>query len=60
MEEAINNLLQQGIIDEDQARHVLMKASDEGFAIGENDEVVTAGGRDTKGSQKVEEGGYSF
>lgn len=63
MEEAINNLLIQGRISEDEARHALMKASDEGLGGGESGEEAVK----QKVSKKVAEiadsqdqEGYSF
>lgn len=62
MEEAINNLLQQGVISPDEARHVLMKASDEGLGGGESENagesVVASSPKEVEGEST--EGGYSF
>ena len=69
MEEAVNNLLQQGVITPQEARITLLKASDEGFGVeqeaGEPVEPVSApksspefvsGGSDAKSDEE----GYSF
>lgn len=66
MEEAVNNLLQQGIISAEEARTVLMKASDEG--LGEADPEEERAPASVKPSVKgalpnnnaEEDGGYSF
>ena len=68
MEEAVNNLLQSGTISADEARHALMKASDEGLGEGAHDEksakakkaekAATAKANSNEG--QADEGGYSF
>ena len=73
MEEAINNLLQQGVITPQEARFALLRASDEGFGgAGDEGEIVEpvaarpAGkdpsdfAADTTDNNKSEDGGYSF
>jgi twitching motility protein PilT len=66
MEEAINNLLGQGIIAEADAKAALAKASEEGFGdeeLVEEEEETYAGGapKSSKGgSVQEEDGGYSF
>lgn len=64
MEEAINNLLQQGIISPETARHALMKASDEGIgSSGDDTEAPKASNLRKMAAVsdiKEEEGGYSF
>lgn len=67
MEEAVNNLLQQGLIDGDEARHVLAKASDEGLGQkssgGEGDEKAPKMSKRAEAVAKQatpDDGGYSF
>ncbi len=64
MEEAINNLLQQGIISPETARHALMKASDEGIGSSSDDTEAPKASNLRKMAAvsdiKEEEGGYSF
>ena len=62
MEEAVNNLLQQGAISPDEARHALMKASDEGLGETNNEEAAAPPPAPKKAviSGGEEEGSYSF
>ena len=64
MEEAINNLLVQGRISADEARHALMKASDEGFGGQGEGEGAPIKQKVSKKSaeiaEKTDEEGYSF
>ena len=67
MEEAINNLLVQERISPDEARHALMKASDEGFGGGGEGEGGEGDAKAQKISkkaaaiaEKTDEEGYSF
>jgi twitching motility protein PilT len=66
MEEAIHNLLQQGMISPDEARYALMKASDEGFGgegpLDEDDEELKKkiSKKAAEVADKTDEEGYSF
>ena len=61
MEEALNNLLAQGIISPEDARAALAKASDEGFGDDEPEEDVDVDVDTTSQTdKKEEEGAYSF
>ncbi len=72
MQESVNNLLEEGIIDEEQARVVLARAGDEGLGAGEG-ESESAGDKPTaqktslgsssiekKANDQSDDGGYSF
>lgn len=70
MEEAVNNLVQAGIISPEEAQLALLKASDEGLISSSSSEQTAANRKSTEMSKTVkgieedidadEEGGYSF
>lgn len=65
MEEAVNNLLEAGVIDKDEARRALIKTTDEGEEHEEGYSSAALGGQKTGGggSQPIKgesEEGYSF
>ncbi len=63
MEEAINNLMTQGVITPEEARLSLAKASDEGFGTETGEGAVEDSSplkKSAKGGEKTDEGGYSF
>ena len=61
MEEAVNNLLQQGVISSGEARHALMKASDEGLGETKTDDsATTPAPKKATIASGEEEGSYSF
>ena len=68
MQEAVHNLLQQGIISEEEAQTTLMKASDEVLIGKESEEEaspqaptkVSSGSKAKEGGKEGEDEGYSF
>lgn len=60
MEEAVNNLLQQGVISSSEARQALMKASDEGIGESKADEAPVVSPKRATIAGGEEEGSYSF
>jgi twitching motility protein PilT len=45
MEDAINGLLEQGLVDKEEARRILMKTTDEGSVSEEDSDTPTVGGK---------------